>query len=85
MPPSVFTPLCPLHCNTCGEGKGALPRLFYATAAESGHVQLHMNPTYVAVGYTHMLQSPGGGLVLGPSAGGRVHAGVRATLHASRF
>ena len=63
MPPSVLTPLVPLHYNTCGEGKGARPGQFYAIAAESGHVQLHMNPTYVAMGYTHMLQSPGGGLV----------------------
>ena len=44
-PPSVLTPLVPLHYSTCGEGKGALPGLFYATAAMmQGHVQLHMNP-----------------------------------------
>ena len=44
-PPSVLTPLVPLHYSTCGEGKGALPGLFYATAAMmQGHAQLHMNP-----------------------------------------
>ena len=68
-PPSVLTPLVPLHYSTCGEGKGALPSLFYATAAMMlGHAQLHMNPVTLTC-------SEGRGSLL-RSGWGIVHAGT---------
>ena len=49
MPPSVFTPLVPLHYNTHVEGKGALPGQFYAIAAIAWARATTREP-----GYTHM-------------------------------